>query len=334
MPKYAKFLKGLLTNKARLEEACTITMNERCSTVLLKLHINNALADLGATIRLMPYTMYGKLGLGEPKATRMSLELVDRPPTEDDECYGVDDLDDPSRMLRRPRYVFFTLIYLGKLVSKNGYGVLEGYTEEIVHDFEQMLETIFERHVNRVHTLKFEGLTLDMRQDLAERLSMVYTWDDGQEIFAPEKVTATNLLYLRSIDRGIANVSYLLAQYLFRHTEGRKSGARLSRGHFIGRLARHFGLVSDDRLRGLSVMTRKLSLIDIGELVKLSICIEIGDDWAWVALIPERQPDATVGAPRAAKDSPTVDGGAQADPAPVQAPQPSPPPPTAGSTMP
>ncbi|GJY38903.1 hypothetical protein Tco_0425267 [Tanacetum coccineum] len=28
MPKYAKFLKGLLTNKARLEEVCMITMNE------------------------------------------------------------------------------------------------------------------------------------------------------------------------------------------------------------------------------------------------------------------------------------------------------------------
>ncbi|GJR86734.1 reverse transcriptase domain-containing protein [Tanacetum coccineum] len=98
MPKYAKFLKGLLTNKARLEEACTITMNERCSTVLLnklpskekdpgsftipydigQLHIDNALADLGASISLMPYTMYEKLGLGEPKATRMSLELGDR----------------------------------------------------------------------------------------------------------------------------------------------------------------------------------------------------------------------------------------------------------------
>ncbi|GJY74927.1 DNA-directed DNA polymerase [Tanacetum coccineum] len=68
MPKYAKFLKGLLSNKARLEEACTITMNERCSAVLLNklpskekdpgsftipcdighLHIDNALADLGA----------------------------------------------------------------------------------------------------------------------------------------------------------------------------------------------------------------------------------------------------------------------------------------------
>ncbi|GKD68781.1 reverse transcriptase domain-containing protein, partial [Tanacetum coccineum] len=73
-------------------------MNERCSAVLLnrlpskekdlgsftipcdigQLHINNALVDLGASISLMPYTMYEKLGLGEPKATRMSLELADR----------------------------------------------------------------------------------------------------------------------------------------------------------------------------------------------------------------------------------------------------------------
>ncbi|GKE27863.1 reverse transcriptase domain-containing protein [Tanacetum coccineum] len=73
-------------------------MIERCSTVLLnklpskekdpgsftipcdirKLHINNALADLGASITLMSYTMYEKLGLGEPKPIRMSLELADR----------------------------------------------------------------------------------------------------------------------------------------------------------------------------------------------------------------------------------------------------------------
>ncbi|GJV77262.1 reverse transcriptase domain-containing protein [Tanacetum coccineum] len=97
MPKYAKFLKGLLSNKARLKEACTVTMNERCSAVLLNklpskekdlgsftipcdighLYIDNALADLGASISLMPYTMYEKLGLGEPKPTRMSLELAD-----------------------------------------------------------------------------------------------------------------------------------------------------------------------------------------------------------------------------------------------------------------
>nr|GEV06191.1 hypothetical protein [Tanacetum cinerariifolium] len=98
MPKYAKFLKELLSNKTRLEESCTVTMNERCLSVLLNklpskekdlgsftipydighLHINNALADLGASISLMPYMMYEKLGLVEPKPTRMSLELTDR----------------------------------------------------------------------------------------------------------------------------------------------------------------------------------------------------------------------------------------------------------------
>ncbi|GJR44103.1 hypothetical protein Tco_1312206 [Tanacetum coccineum] len=66
-----------------------------------------------------------------------------------------------------------------------------------------------------------------------------------------EKVTGVDLFYLRSMDRGTTNVPHLLAQYLFRHAEGRKSGARLSGGHFIGRLAMHFGLVSDEGLRGL-----------------------------------------------------------------------------------
>ncbi|GJR25567.1 DNA-directed DNA polymerase [Tanacetum coccineum] len=61
MPKYAKFLNGLLTNRARLEEACTITMNERCSAVLLnKLPLKEKDPER------------------EPKATRMSLELADR----------------------------------------------------------------------------------------------------------------------------------------------------------------------------------------------------------------------------------------------------------------
>ncbi|GKD76202.1 hypothetical protein Tco_1334484, partial [Tanacetum coccineum] len=40
---------------------------------------------------------------------------------------------------------------------------VEEYTEEIAHDFEQRLKTIFGRQVNRVHILDFEGLTPDMR---------------------------------------------------------------------------------------------------------------------------------------------------------------------------
>ncbi|GJV43699.1 hypothetical protein Tco_1428235 [Tanacetum coccineum] len=51
---------------------------------------------------------------------------------------------------------------------------------------------------------------------------------------APKKVIGVDLFYLYSIDRGTANVPHLLAQYLFRHAEGRKSGARLSEVTSLG----------------------------------------------------------------------------------------------------
>nr|GEV64363.1 hypothetical protein [Tanacetum cinerariifolium] len=60
---------------------------------------------------------------------------------------------------------------------------VEGYDEGIVHSYEQRLETIWGRAVNRVHVLDFDGLTDGMRQTLGDRLSMVYTRDDGQTLF-------------------------------------------------------------------------------------------------------------------------------------------------------
>ncbi|GKE52547.1 hypothetical protein Tco_1487703, partial [Tanacetum coccineum] len=83
MPKYAKFMKDLLINKAKFEETSKVTLNERCSAVLLnkipikekdpgsftipcaigKVGINKALADLGANISLMPYSMFVRLKL-------------------------------------------------------------------------------------------------------------------------------------------------------------------------------------------------------------------------------------------------------------------------------
>nr|GEX01787.1 copia protein [Tanacetum cinerariifolium] len=81
--------------------------------------------------------------------------------------------------------------------------------------------------------------------------------------------------------------------YLFRHAEGRKSWARLSGGHFIGRLEARFELVSDQGLRGF-LGTR-----------------EAAGYWA--------------GAPGATRDAPVADEGAQAIPAPVQASQLPPP---------
>ncbi|GKE56147.1 hypothetical protein Tco_1495332, partial [Tanacetum coccineum] len=85
----------------------------------------------------------------------------------------------------------------------------------------------------------------------------------------------------RDFLRGAPYYTYIrdpLRRMCHRYTEGKKSGAMLSVGHFIGCLAHHFGLVSDDGLRGLYVVTRVLPLIDMGELVKLNICMEIRDD--------------------------------------------------------
>nr|GEW06847.1 hypothetical protein [Tanacetum cinerariifolium] len=88
-----------------------------------------------------------------------------------------------------------------------------------------------------------------------------------------------------------------------RNDEGRKRGARLSGGHFIRRLAHHFGVVGDDGLRGLFFMTHELPLIEMGELVKINICREIRDYLAWVAQVVERQPVFTVASPGGAMDA-------------------------------
>ena len=39
---------------------------------------DQALLDLGASVNLLPYSVYVQLGLGELKATRITLQLTDR----------------------------------------------------------------------------------------------------------------------------------------------------------------------------------------------------------------------------------------------------------------
>ncbi|GKC06968.1 hypothetical protein Tco_0998578 [Tanacetum coccineum] len=85
----------------------------------------------------------------------------------------------------------------------------------------------------------------------------------------------------------------------------------------FARLAEHFGLLTEERLRGLTVIAPALPLIDMAELVRLQICIEIDDTWAWVAMRPKRQLDAAAGSPRVTQDAPVVDEGDQAIPSPV-----------------
>ncbi|GJS15970.1 hypothetical protein Tco_0410442 [Tanacetum coccineum] len=72
-------------------------------------------------------------------------------------------------------------------------------------------------------------------------------------------------------------------------------------------------------LRGMDIGSVNIPYL-LAMYLRLQICKELDDMWAWVALGPERQPNAAAGALEAAKDAPAVNEGALADPAPMQAP--------------
>nr|GEV33261.1 reverse transcriptase domain-containing protein [Tanacetum cinerariifolium] len=101
MPKFALLFKSLLNNKEKLFYLATTPVNENCSAVILKKLPEKlgdpdkflipcdfselveclALADLGASINLMPLSIWKKLSLPELTPTRMILELADRSTT-------------------------------------------------------------------------------------------------------------------------------------------------------------------------------------------------------------------------------------------------------------
>ncbi|GJT37778.1 hypothetical protein Tco_0937643 [Tanacetum coccineum] len=152
---------------------------------------------------------------------------------------------------------------------------------------------------------------------------------DGDFLGPPPFYT---LIRVRWPDVRSVNIPYLLARYLRKFDAGRKSGAHIFGEQFVGQLAQHFGLLTAEILGGLTVIALELLIINMDELVRLQIFVQLDDTWAWVAMGPERQLDAMVGALGVAQDAFIVDEGGQADPAPIQAPPP--PPPAAAKTMP
>ncbi|GJU95651.1 hypothetical protein Tco_1320407 [Tanacetum coccineum] len=83
---------------------------------------------------------------------------------------------------------------------------------------------------------------------------------------APEKVTVTDLFYLRGMGVGSVNVPYLLAWYLRLFSSGRKHGAMISGGQFVACLAEHFGLITEEILQGLTMIVRELPVNDMAEI--------------------------------------------------------------------
>ncbi|GKD40695.1 reverse transcriptase domain-containing protein [Tanacetum coccineum] len=92
MPKFNKWLSSLLRNKEKLEEIAITTVNAECSAIIMnkvpekledpgkflipcalqELNRTSALADSGASINLLPHSIYKKLGLEALTPTRMT----------------------------------------------------------------------------------------------------------------------------------------------------------------------------------------------------------------------------------------------------------------------
>ena len=98
VPAYAKFLKDLCTIKRGLGIEKTAFLTEHVSAIIQSKYpvkhkdpgsptipvniggncIDKSLLDLGASVNLMPYSVYIQLGLGELKPTNITLSLADR----------------------------------------------------------------------------------------------------------------------------------------------------------------------------------------------------------------------------------------------------------------
>ncbi|KAJ9552763.1 hypothetical protein OSB04_016808 [Centaurea solstitialis] len=98
MPSYAKFLKDILNKKKKLTEYETVALTKECSALLTNKippkmkdpgcftipcliggkNVGKALCDLGASINLMPLSIFKSLGIGEARPTTVTLSLADK----------------------------------------------------------------------------------------------------------------------------------------------------------------------------------------------------------------------------------------------------------------
>ncbi|XP_016485221.1 uncharacterized protein LOC107805662 [Nicotiana tabacum] len=98
VPNYAKYIKDTVANKRRLTEFETVELTKECTsriqhklpqklkdrgsfTIPVRIgefDVGRALCDLGASINLMPLSVFKQLGLGAPRPTTVMLQLVDR----------------------------------------------------------------------------------------------------------------------------------------------------------------------------------------------------------------------------------------------------------------
>ncbi|XP_052619833.1 uncharacterized protein LOC111889560 [Lactuca sativa] len=98
VPRYARFLKDICVSKKKLKGNQVVTVGEHVSTVLQKrmppkckdpgvftvpcklgnLHVPRAMLDLGASVNVLPYSLFKSIGVGTLSKTGVIIQLADR----------------------------------------------------------------------------------------------------------------------------------------------------------------------------------------------------------------------------------------------------------------
>ncbi|XP_009624182.1 uncharacterized protein [Nicotiana tomentosiformis] len=134
MPSYPKMMKDLMSSKFNFQDLETVILTQICSAVVTRLMAEKlsapgsftipctigsyafakALCDLGASINLMPLSIYKKLGIGRAWSTSMLLQLADQ-------------------TMKRPSHILDdVLVQVGKFVFPADFVILDCQVDEAI----------------------------------------------------------------------------------------------------------------------------------------------------------------------------------------------------------
>ncbi|XP_031393661.1 uncharacterized protein LOC116205261 [Punica granatum] len=209
VPRYAKFLKELCTNKRKLSKGEKISVGENASAVIQRKlpqkckdpgmftipctigekRIEKAMLDLGASINVMPLSIYRTLNLGPLKDTKIIIQLADR-----SNSYPEGMIEDV--LIKVNEFIFpvdFYIIDMGDKHNSNSSHILLG------RPFMKTARTKIDVH-NGTLSLEFDKETITfnifdaMRHpDTLESISCVdvidsFVRDVAEQIFVQEEV--------------------------------------------------------------------------------------------------------------------------------------------------
>ncbi|GJY08175.1 hypothetical protein Tco_0375229 [Tanacetum coccineum] len=129
------------------------------------------------------------------------------------------------------------------------------YFDQDIANFKERLEMIHNKDTHRVQVLDFKGMPKLMRDVLYDRMLMEHRGDDRVMVFTISVRRGHETYELKGVhfSSGITYREKIESpSFARRFATGRKSGALISGGQFVARLAEHFGLLTEERLYGLT----------------------------------------------------------------------------------